>query len=89
MKALLKPAFSKVFLALLLFILVSALWRAAIRFIVSDTFPYGVPFPFMLAWGPCPPGETCAEFHPFNLVLDLAIWYFIGAWIVSRFQKKS
>lgn len=89
MKAMLKPAFSKIFLALLLFILVSGLWRTGIRFIISDTFPYGVPFPVMLSWGPCPPGETCSEFYTFNLFLDLAIWYFISAWIVSRFQKRQ
>lgn len=87
MKNMLKPTFLKVFLALTLFILLSWLWRMGIKFIISDTFPYGVPFPFFLAWGPCRPGENCSEFNGLYLVLDIVIWYMASAWLVSRFRR--
>jgi hypothetical protein len=89
MKSLLKPTFLKVLIALVLFVLFSILWAMAVPFIISDTFPLGFPFQFMVSWGPCPPGENCSEFSNLNLILDVVFWYFIGAWIGSRFQKRA
>ncbi len=87
MKNMLKPTFLKILIAVILFVIFSIAWGMAVPFIISDTFPLGFPFPIILAWGPCPPGENCSDFSTINLIVDAAIWYFIGAWTGSRFQK--
>ena len=89
MKSILKPTFLKVLIALVLFILFSVLWGMVVPFFISDTFPVGFPFQFFLSWGPCQPGENCSEFNNLFLVLDIAIWYIIAAWVVSRFKKPE
>ncbi|MCE7861272.1 MAG: hypothetical protein DYG86_15995 [Chloroflexi bacterium CFX2] len=84
----LMPTILKIGLALTLFVIFSIVWSMVVPFVISDTFPLGFPFPIILAWGPCPPGENCSEFSTINLIVDAVIWYFIGAWLGSRFQKK-
>lgn len=88
MKSMLMPTILKIGLALTLFVIFSIVWSMVVPFVISDTFPLGFPFPIILAWGPCPPGENCSEFSTINLIVDAVIWYFIGAWLGSRFQKK-
>jgi hypothetical protein len=83
MKSFLQPSFAKIFLALFLFILASVIWRQVIVFMISDTFPYGFPLGFYLAWGPCPPGDNCSEFNWLWLILDLLIWYLVSALILK------
>jgi hypothetical protein len=56
---------------------------------ISDTFPWGFPLQFYLAWGPCPPGESCSESNPLYLLLDILIWYLIGAFTVQWLQKSE
>jgi hypothetical protein len=88
MKSMLKPSLLKIVLAAILFALFSIAWSVVVPFVISDTFPLGFPFPIILAWGPCPPGENCSEFNMINLIVDAGIWYFIGAWLGSRLQKR-
>ena len=88
MKAFLKPTVLKAIVAIVLLIAFSWLWRLFVISTISDTFPMGFPLQFFLSWGPCRPGENCSEFNGFYLVLDLAFWYMIGAFLVGRFWKK-
>jgi hypothetical protein len=84
MKTLLRPSLSKIILTLTLFALFSYLWRAYILSTVSDTFPWGFPLQFYLAWGPCPPGEICSETNLFFLIVDLLFWYLVSGFLVSK-----
>ncbi len=88
MKDVLKPTFLKVVVAFILFALSGWGWRLLVQMRISDTFPFGFPFQFFLAWGPCQPGENCSEFNGLYLVFDILIWYVVGAWIVSRFKRS-
>lgn len=85
----LKPTFTKVIVALALFTLSSWLWRMYVMSRISDAFPHGFPLQFYLGWGPCPPGQTCFEFNGLYLAFDLLIWYVVGAFLASRFQKRN
>jgi hypothetical protein len=87
-KEFLKPTFAKIFLAFVLFILSSWLWRMYIISRISDTFPYGFPLQFYFGWGPCQADETCFEFNGLYLMIDLIIWYVISAFIINKFQRK-
>ena len=89
MKAILKPSFAKIILTFILFIVASLLWRQYVISRISDTFPWGFPLQFYLAWGPCPPEEICYEFNGTWLVIDLAIWYLISTFIVNIFNKRK
>jgi hypothetical protein len=89
MPAFLKPNLWKLLLTIALFYASSYLWRAYTMSRISDTFPRGFPFEYYMAWGPCPPGETCFEFNTLYLVLDLVIWYLVSAVLVDRFQKRT
>jgi hypothetical protein len=84
MKAILKPTLLKIILALGFFILSSLLWRAYVISTISDTFPWGFPMQFYMAWGPCPPGEVCSETNFFFLILDLVFWYLVSGLLISR-----
>lgn len=84
MKTLLRPTPFKIGLALLLFVLSAALWRLYIVSTVTDISAWGFPLPFSRAWGPCPPGETCSETNTLFLILDLAFWYILSGFLVSR-----
>ena len=84
----LRPNLWKLILGILLFLGSSALWRAFVISRISDTFPRGFPFQYYLAWGPCPPGQSCSEFNMLFLILDVVIWYMVSAFIVDRLQKK-
>ncbi|MBI5952562.1 MAG: hypothetical protein HY865_12970 [Chloroflexi bacterium] len=88
MKDFLNPTVFKITLAFVLFLVFSWLWRMAIPFIISDTFPLGVPLSFFLSWGPCRPGENCSEFNGMYLVLDIGFWYIVGSVLVAWFRKK-
>ena len=83
----LKPSFLKIVLFLAFFVLSSWLWSIYVISRISDTFPVGFPFQFLLSWGPCQPGENCSEFNGLFLVFDIVIWYVVGAWIVNRFKR--
>lgn len=83
----LKPSFLKIVLFVALFVLSSWMWSIYVISRISDTFPVGFPFQFFLSWGPCPPGENCSEFNGLYLVLDIVIWYVVGAWLGSFFRK--
>jgi hypothetical protein len=87
-KLLFKPSLPKVAAAFVLFIVSSWLSRMYVVSTISDTFPFGFPLRFFLAWGPCRVGENCSEFKALYLISDLVFWYIIGAFLVSRFQKK-
>jgi hypothetical protein len=80
----LKPSLTKIVLTLALFALSSYLWRSYVISTISDTFPWGFPLQFYLAWGPCPPGEICSESNLFFLLLDLVFWYLVSGILVSK-----
>jgi hypothetical protein len=84
----LKPSLGKILLAAALFFATSYLWRAYTIARISDTFPWGFPFQYYLAWGPCPPGEVCYEFSTLYLILDSVVWYTTAAFLVERLQKR-
>lgn len=87
MTTLLKPSLIKILLTFTLFALSSYLWRAYIISTISDTFPWGFPLQFYLAWGPCPPGEICSETNIFFLFLDLVFWYLVSGLVLSKFTR--
>lgn len=89
MKNFLRPSPLKIILAFTLFISTSYLWRIYIISTISDTFPWGFPLQFYLAWGPCPPGEICSEFNGLYLMLDIIIWYVVSAFIIRIFKKDA
>jgi hypothetical protein len=70
-----------------LFALSSILWRSYIISTISDTFPWGFPLQFYLAWGPCPPGEACSESNFFFLILDLLFWYLVSGLALFRITR--
>lgn len=88
MKDVLKPTFLKVIVAFILFVLFGWSWGLWVQMRISDTFPFGFPFQFFLAWGPCQAGENCSEFNGLFLVLDIVIWYVVGAWLVNLLKKN-
>jgi len=84
----LKPTLWKVIATIGLLYVSSLLWRAYVISRISDTFPMGFPFQFYLGWGPCPPGDICSEFNGIYLLLDVLIWYAVGAWTVDRLRGR-
>jgi hypothetical protein len=84
MKAIRKPSWLKTLLTIALLLLSSYLWRLVVIARISDTFPWGFPLQFYLAWGPCPPGEICNESNFFFVLLDLVFWYMISGFMLSR-----
>ena len=84
MKAIVQPSLLKIILALVLLVVSSLIWRMYIISTISDTFPWGFPLQFYLAWGPCPPGEVCSETNFFFLILDLVFWYLVSGVLVSK-----
>jgi hypothetical protein len=86
MQSIFKPTFWKIALAFLLFVITSLLWRSYVTSTISDTFPWGFPLQFYLAWGPCRPGEVCSEFNGLSLILDIIIWYVVSAFIIRMFK---
>ena len=89
MSTFLKPSVLKIILTFGLFIAASYLWRMLITSRITDVFPLGFPLPFYVAWGPCPPGESCSEFSWLWLVVDIAVWYVVSAFIISIVTKKK
>jgi hypothetical protein len=89
MKAIIKPSLLKISLAFVLLVLSSFLWRAYVISTISDTFPWGFPLQFYMAWGPCPPGEICSESSVFFLILDLVFWYLISGLLISRIKTSQ
>jgi len=87
LKTLLKPTLLKIILTIVFLTLSGWLWRQYVISTISDTFPWGFPLQFYLAWGPCPPGEACFEFNWLWLVLDVAIWYLVSGFVVNIFKK--
>lgn len=79
----------KLSLTLALFIITSLLWRMHVIATLSDTFPVGFPLQFYLAWGPCPPGTSCAEFNGLWLLLDLLFWYAVSAALIGLWKKRT
>jgi hypothetical protein len=82
------PSLAKIVLTFILFILSSYLWRMVVVFAISDTFPWGFPLQFYLAWGPCPPGQVCSESHFFYLIIDILFWYMGSALLILSFNRK-
>ena len=72
-----------------LLIISSLLWRMYVMATLSDTFPLGFPLQFYLAWGPCPPGQQCAEFNWLWLALDILFWYAVSTAGVWLWQKRA
>ncbi|HSL47243.1 MAG TPA: hypothetical protein VK897_27635 [Anaerolineales bacterium] len=87
MKTILKPTLLKIALTLVLLVLSSYLWRMYVTSTISDTFPWGFPLQFYLAWGPCPPGEVCSENNVLFLILDLMFWYMVSGFFVSKLGR--
>jgi len=87
MRGILKPTALKIIIALALFFLSSFLWRLYVISTISDTFPLGFPLQFYMAWGPCPPGEICSESNFLFLILDLVLWYLVGAFAISKMAR--
>ena len=83
MKAIFKPTFIKVLLTLVLLVVSSYLWRMIVIARISDTFPWGFPLQFYLAWGPCPPGEICSETNILFFLVDVLFWYIVGGFLTS------
>jgi hypothetical protein len=88
MHTILKPTLLKIVLTLVLFLLAGYLWRMYVTSTVSDTFPWGFPLQFYLAWGPCPAGEVCSESNFLFLLLDLLFWYVVSVLLLSRFGRR-
>jgi len=88
-KTLLKPTLLKIILMIVFFVLSSFLWRQYVISHISDTFPWGFPFQFYLAWGPCQSGEICSEFNGIWLVIDLVIWYAISGFTHNLVKKQN
>ena len=89
MKSILKPSLLKIILTIALFLVASYLWQVFITSRITDIFPLGFPLPFYVAWGPCPPGESCSEFNGLWLALDIVIWYLVSAFILSMIKKME
>jgi len=89
MKAFFKPSFAKIILTFILFVIASLFWRQYVISTISDTFPWGFPLQFYLAWGPCPPSVTCSESNMLFLVLDIVIWYLASAFMISMVKKRK
>ncbi len=87
--SLFRPTALKLVLALAMLALSSWLWRQFVLSTITDTFPWGFPLSFYLAWGPCPPGETCIEWRPANLVLDAILWYQVSAVVARRVEREG
>jgi hypothetical protein len=83
MKAIFKPTFLKILFTLVLLVVSSYLWRMVVISRISDTFPWGFPLQFYLAWGPCPPGETCSETNILFFLVDVLFWYIVGGFLTS------
>jgi hypothetical protein len=83
MKAIFKPTFIKVLLTLVLLVVSSYLWRMIVIARISDTFPWGFPLQFYLAWGPCPPGEVCSETNILFFLVDVLFWYIVSGFLAS------
>jgi hypothetical protein len=89
MKTFFRPSPLKIILAFVLFFVASYLWRMFIISTISDTFAWGFPLQFYLAWGPCPPGEICSEFNGLWLGVDLVIWYLVSALIIRPASTRK
>ena len=89
MRARLRPSLVKIILTFTLFALFSYLWRMYVISTVSDTFPWGSPLQFYLAWGPCPPGDTCRESNSFFFILDVLFWYLVSAFLLYTVDRKE
>ena len=83
MKAIFKPTFLKILFTLVLLVVSSYLWRMVVIARISDTFPWGFPLQFYLAWGPCPPGEICSETNILFFLVDVLFWYIVGGFLTS------
>jgi hypothetical protein len=83
MKAIFKPTFIKILLTLVLLVVSSYLWRMIVIARISDTFPWGFPLQFYLAWGPCPPGEICSETNILFFLVDVLFWYIVSGFLAS------
>lgn len=89
MKQILKPTLPKIMLTFALFTVASLLWRMYVMATLSDTFPFGFPLQFHLAWGPCRPEQNCSEFNGLWLVLDILFWYAVSAGIVGWRKRQA
>ena len=87
MKTVLEPTLRNIVLTLVLFLLSGYLWRMYVTSTVSDTFPWGFPLQFYLAWGPCPPGQVCRESNFLFLLLDLVFWHIVGGVLLSKLSR--
>jgi hypothetical protein len=83
----LKPSLLKMVVTLILFVGLTWLWGLRNMFIMDASF-HGLPLTFYTAWGPCQAGQACSEFNGLNFGLDLAFWYFVGAFLVDRLARK-
>lgn len=84
----LKPTVLKIVLAFILFIAVDWLWRSTVGRFIMDVNNFGLPLPYFVTWGPCPPGDNCSEFNNLNLALDLFFWYLVSAVVALLFRRK-
>jgi hypothetical protein len=82
-----KPA--KVLLSLALLLISALLTYYYVTARISDTFPFGFPLQFFVAWGPCRPGMNCSEFNLLWLVGDIVFWYTLSAGVVAMFGRKA
>lgn len=83
-----KPSFFKIILTTIVFFLSYFVQRASWK--VLDYWEYGFPFPFQKGWGPC--RENCQSFNWANLLIDVAIWYFVVSLLVTavgKFKKRK
>ncbi|MEN9524614.1 MAG: hypothetical protein RL536_683 [Candidatus Parcubacteria bacterium] len=85
----LKPTLLKILIAGILLIAFGWAWGFWVQMRISDTFPFGFPLQFFLAWGPCQPGENCSEFNGLYLGLDILFWYVVSAWMVTRLKNNE
>lgn len=88
MKALLKPTFLKLILTFVFLVISSYFWRLYTISTISDTFPWGFPLQFYLAWGPCSPGEVCSAGNLFYFIIDILFWYLVAAFSILTLNKK-
>ncbi len=86
----LKPTWTKVGLAIVLFVIASFIWKS--MYLVMDAWFFGFPLSMMGGNGFCPPPEInpeCGKPHYLldGLVLDALFWYLVSAGLLKLAKK--
>ncbi len=89
MKNFLRSSLIYLILGVVLLFASSFIWQMLVGRLLVDTSFMGYPLHFYTAWGPCPPGQACAEFNFPYLILDLVFWLIVGAILVELYKWRQ